>query len=98
MVQSHSTHLKDIHYPTLLFFQGFEISSSPPTEDTTQNDDDNNNDNDNDNNEDDDMDSEAQENPWKLSKEEVLSYDDIFPQAATDENEKSEKNKVILLY
>ena len=41
---------------------------------------------------------DAQENPWKLSREELALYDDIFPGASLGGNAKSEKNKVIGLW
>ena len=57
---------------------------------------------DKDDNEDDDEDNkenvpdnQQQENPWKLARDEIMLYDDIFPGAATTGNAKSDKNKVI---
>ena len=57
-----------------------------------------NGDNDDDDDDNDDEDKEnlpvQQENPWKLSREEVMLYDDIFPEASST-NSKADKNKVI---
>ena len=39
------------------------------------------------------QDAEQQENPWKLSKDEISLYEDIFPQTTTTD-EKGDTNKV----
>ena len=39
------------------------------------------------------QDTEQQKNPWKLSKDEISLYEDIFPQTTTTD-EKGDTNKV----
>ena len=59
------------------------------------NDDKDDNEDDDDNKENLPPDNQQQENPWKLARDEIMLYDDIFPGAATTGNAKSDKNKVI---
>ena len=63
--------------------------------DETNDDKDDNEDDDDDNKENLPPDNQQQENPWKLARDEIMLYEDIFPGAATTGNAKSDKNKVI---
>ena len=96
-ISNYSLYFRPLSLPTLPL-QGFEVSTPIRDEGCA---DDDNIDDDDDNNNDDDGNKEnipvgeKQENPWKLSKDEVAFYDEIFPEAASGGNTKSEKNKVI---
>ena len=78
------------------FLKGFEVTLDGPygeegCDDTNAKDD---TDDEDDNKENTPPDSQ-QQNPWKLARDEIMLYDDIFPGAATSGNTKSDKNKVI---
>ena len=72
-----------------LTLQGFQMNGPIGESNGDKDDDDDDNDN-----EDKENLPVQQENPWKLSREEVMLYDDIFPEASST-NSKADKNKVI---
>ena len=76
----------------------FEVALGGPYGDNDGGDDENDNKGDKEDHiEDDDKENtppDNQANPWKVSRDEIMLYDDIFPETAATENAKSNKNKV----
>ena len=88
----------DLLHSFLPFFylKGFEVELGGPYGEERCEDKDDNDDSIDDDNKENIPDNQLEENPWKLSRDEIMLYDDIFPEAtATTGNAKSDKNKVL---